>query len=339
MRKYAKGILGKGNIGSFAITYSISFIRKDKVFIMEKNVLVIMAAGLGSRFGGIKQLTPVGPSGEIIMEYSIFDAIKAGFKKVIFIIRKDIETDFKEMIGNRISRYIDTEYVCQDIDDLPKGFIKPEGRTKPWGTGQAVLTCFSKISSPFVVINADDYYGKEGFEKIYNFLNHPIHTEKKHNCCMAGFTLGNTLSEFGAVTRGICKVNSLNQLLDIKETHNIQKENDVAFYVDNDEKKYLDTKSIVSMNIWGFFPSILEELTISFEHFLTNLDKTSDPLKAEFLLPEFIEKLLKENKIDVNVLESHDRWFGITYQEDKAFVIRSFQKLVEKGIYPEKLFL
>lgn len=306
---------------------------------MKNNALVILAAGIGSRFGGIKQLTPVGPGGEIIMEYSIYDAIRAGFKKVIFIIRKDIEKEFKEIIGDRISKYIETEYILQDLDALPEGHQRPKDRTKPWGTGQAVLSCLGKLDTPFAVINADDYYGKEGFEKIYNFLNHPIHTEKKHNCCMAGFTLGNTLSDFGAVTRGICKVNSLNQLLDIKETHNIQKENDVAFYVDNDEKKYLDTKSIVSMNIWGFFPSILEELTISFEHFLTNLDKTSDPLKAEFLLPEFIEKLLKENKIDVNVLESHDRWFGITYQEDKAFVIRSFQKLVEKGIYPEKLFL
>lgn len=305
---------------------------------MAENVLVIMAAGLGSRFGGIKQLTPVGPGGEIIMEYSIYDAIKAGFNKVIFIIRKDIEADFKEVIGDRISHYVDTEYVFQDINDLPDGFEKPESRTKPWGTGQAVLTCLNKISSPFVVINADDYYGKEGFVKIYEFLNHPIPTEKKHNCCMAGFILGNTLSDFGAVTRGICEVNSSQQLLDIKETHGIQKENDMAFYMDENEKKYLDVNSKVSMNMWGFLPSILEELHTRFYYFLEHLEEAPDPLKAEYLLPEVIGELLKKNEIEVNVLESHDKWFGVTYQEDKEFVMNSFQELVAQGVYPKKLF-
>lgn len=303
---------------------------------MQDSVLVIMAAGIGSRFGGIKQLTPVGPGGEIIMEYSIYDAIQAGFKKVIFIIRKDIEKDFKEIIGARISKYIETEYVFQDIDALPHGYQKPEGRTKPWGTGQALLACEGKIHSPFAVINADDYYGQEGFRAIRQFLSARQPTDKKYHFCMAGFILGNTLSEFGAVTRGVCHVDQNNMLLDIQETSGIQKEGNQAFTLEQGEKRYINPSSYVSMNMWGFSQDMIQELKNRFGSFLEQI--SHNPLKAEYLLPEVVDMLLKEGSAQVSVLETKDKWFGVTYQEDKPFVIESFRRLVDKGIYPAKLF-
>ncbi len=302
---------------------------------MKKNVLVIMAAGIGSRFGGIKQLTPVGPGGEIIMEYSIYDAIRAGFKKIIFIIRKDIEEDFKTIIGNRISKYIETEYVLQDINHLPNGFQKPEGRTKPWGTGQAILSCIGKIDAPFAVINADDYYGREGFQAIYNFLSNPVETKKKYHFCMAGFVLGNTLSEYGAVTRGVCKVNADGSLADIVETSNIYKDGSSA-YVEKNRRQPIDFNSPVSMNMWGFTPEILTELYNRFPAFLER--SKSNPLTAEYLLPEVVDSLIKEGLATVSVLHTNDKWFGVTYQEDKQFVMDSFTALTEQGVYPKYLF-
>lgn len=303
---------------------------------MEENTLVIMAAGLGSRFGGIKQLTPVGPGGEIIMEYSIFDAIEAGFTKVLFIIRRDIENDFKEIIGDRISKYIKTDYVIQDIDALPVGFARPEKRVKPWGTAQAVLACMEKLDGPFAVINADDYYGKEGFVKIFEFLNRTTHRNEAYHYCMAGFILGNTLSDFGAVTRGVCQVSSDGRLTDICEIHGIEKEGDTAFYYENDIKIYIDMASKVSMNMWGFSADLLPELKKRFSAFLSNLG--SKELTAEYLLPEVVGDMLKEDLAQVTVLETSDRWFGVTFPEDKALVIQSFQKLVEAGKYPARLF-
>ena len=195
---------------------------------MKKITLVVMAAGIGSRYGGVKQLEPVGTSGEIILDYSVYDAIKAGFKKVIFIIRKDIEEDFKKIIGDRLAKYVEVEYVIQELNDLPKGYTQPAERTKPWGTGQAVLCCKELIHEPFAVINADDYYGKEAFVRIKEFLENPGSSDKKYNFCMAGFRLGNTLSEHGTVTRGVCKVNEKNILIDIEETKNIEKKKDHA---------------------------------------------------------------------------------------------------------------
>lgn len=302
---------------------------------MKNNVLVIMAAGIGSRFGGIKQLTPVGPGGEIIMEYSVYDAIRAGFKKVIFIIRKDIEKDFKEIIGNRISKYIETEYIFQDLNALPDGFQKPEGRTKPWGTGHAILSCLGKLDAPFAVINADDYYGREGFQVIHNFLSVPAASDKKYHFCMAGFVLGNTLSDYGSVTRGICKVNN-GKLVDIEETKNLCRNGAQAYIQEENGKRAIDASCPVSMNMWGFTPDILTELDRRFTDFLKGLGGSS--LTAEYLLPEIVDQLIKEGLAEVSVLHTDDKWFGVTYQEDKPFVIDSFTKLTKQGVYPKHLF-
>ncbi len=302
---------------------------------MKNNALVILAAGIGSRFGGIKQLTPVGPGGEIIMEYSIYDAIRAGFKKVIFIIRKDIEKEFKEIIGDRISKYIETEYILQDLDALPEGHQRPKDRTKPWGTGQAVLSCLGKLDTPFAVINADDYYGKEGFKVIHDFLSNPGTSDKKYHFCMAGFVLGNTLSEFGSVTRGICKVDEKGYLTDIVETSNVCKDGSRAYIKEEDGQRDIDFFCPVSMNMWGFTPDFLGELK---DRFVTFLDQMENPLKSEYLLPEVVGNLIKEELAEVSVLHTNDKWFGVTYQEDKQYVIDSFAALTREGIYPEHLF-
>lgn len=302
---------------------------------MSVTSLVIMAAGMGSRYGGIKQLEPVGPSGEIIMDYSIYDAIAAGFNKVVFIIRRDLEKDFKEVIGNRIEKHVMVEYVFQDIDALPSGFKKQEGRTKPWGTGHAVLGCKDTVKEPFAVINADDYYGKEAFSLIYNFLNSD--TQDPSLYCMAGFILGNTLSENGAVTRGVCKADENRWLADIIETSGIVKEGNYAKAKGKEgEDITIDLDSIVSMNMWGFMPSLFEELEKGFEEFLSNV--SPDDVKKEYLLPEVIGSLIQSKKAKVKVLKTTDKWFGVTYKEDKDSVTASIRSLVEKGDYPVKLF-
>lgn len=303
---------------------------------MGNNILVIMAAGMGSRFGGIKQLEPVGPSGEIIMDYSIYDAIQAGYKKVIFIIRRDLEKDFKEVIGNRLSKYVEVEYVFQELDNLPEGFTLPEGRTKPWGTGQAIMSCIGKIDAPFTVINADDYYGKEGFRIINEFLNRPKQSDKKYHFCMAGFSLGNTLSENGTVTRGVCTVSEDGVLEKVTETHEIRPAGDKAVATENGEDLELPLDCPVSMNMWGFTPDFLDELQSRFVDFLKTV-KEGD-LKAEYLLPTIVDDLIKEGKAEVTVLNTNDKWFGVTYKEDKPVVVESFQKLVDEGVYPERLF-
>lgn len=301
---------------------------------MEKTTLVIMAAGLGSRYGGIKQLEPVGVSGEIIMDYSIYDAIKAGFNKIIFIIRKDLEKDFKEVIGDRISRIIEVEYAFQEITDLPEGFTVPEGRTKPWGTGQAVLCCKNIIKEPFAVINADDYYGSEAFVKVHDYLTKA--DEKSTDYCMAGFVLGNTLSENGTVTRGVCQVDQEGNLVDIKETKSIQKKGESAVSGDKEgEETLIDLNSPVSMNMWGFTPGLLPKLETGFVSFLKTEGKE---LKTEYLLPEEVGRLIKKGEASVKVLSTNDKWFGVTYKEDKPVVMDSIRELVKKGIYPEKLF-
>ncbi|MDF2944734.1 MAG: hypothetical protein K0S01_3592 [Herbinix sp.] len=303
---------------------------------MAETSLVIMAAGMGSRFGGIKQLEPVGPSGEIIMDYSIYDAIEAGFNKVVFIIRKDLEADFKEIIGNRIEKIIKVEYVFQELDALPIGFSKPEGRTKPWGTGQAVLCCKDVVHEPFAVINADDYYGKEAFKIVYEFLNNSTYQSNQY--CMAGFILGNTLSDNGSVTRGVCKVNEDGVLVDIEETSGIVPEGDHAVAKSSTgEDVTIDLNSVVSMNMWGFKPELFAELDKGFVTFLSNV--TDNELKQEYLLPTVVGNLVKEQAVEVIVLKSTDRWFGVTYKEDKEVVIKSIQVLIDKGDYPAKLFV
>jgi len=301
---------------------------------MPTTSLVIMAAGMGSRFGGIKQLEAVGPSGEIIMDYSIYDALEAGFNKVVFIIRKDLENDFKEVIGNRIEKLVKVEYVFQELSNLPTGFTKPEARTKPWGTGHAILSCKDTVREPFVVINADDYYGKEAFRKIYEFLNK---TDGEDKYCMAGFVLGNTLSDNGTVTRGVCKgVNGL--LKDIVETSGIIRDGDHAKALDSQGNTIsLDLESLVSMNMWGFKASLFVELEKGFIDFQTNLSG-NDNMKKEYLLPEVVGNLIDDKKAEVSILKTSDKWFGVTYREDKETVEKSFLELINKGVYPSRLF-
>ena len=306
-----------------------------------KTSLVIMAAGIGSRFGGgIKQLAPVGRNGEIIMDYSIHDAIEAGFNKIIFIIRKDIEDAFKEAIGDRIEKICDSlgveiAYAYQELGNLPEGVELPADRTKPWGTGQAVLACKDVLHEPFAVINADDYYGKEAFVKLHDFLE-GYTPEKADEYCMAGFILKNTLSENGAVTRGVCETNAEEYLTAVHETSNIVKTADGAA-VDDGEKTAIDPESYVSMNMWGLTPEFVQILDDGFKEFFETMgDK--DVLKAEYLLPIYIDELLQAGKVSVKVLDSHDKWFGVTYKEDKDYVVESFGKLIDAGVYAEDLF-
>ena len=300
--------------------------------------LVVMAAGIGSRFGGgIKQLEPVGPNGEIIMDYAIHDAKEAGFNKVVFIIRKDLEKDFKEIIGNRISKVIDIDYAFQELDNLPDGFSVPEGRKKPFGTGQAVLACKGIVNEPFAVINADDYYGKEAFVKVHDFLVNPEISGKKYDFCMAGFILGNTLSDNGAVTRGICKVNEDNILVSVDETGGIERVSADKVVCEKDGKQVeVSADSYVSMNMWGLTPDFFDELETRFVTFLENM-KPEEGQKKEYLLPMIIEDLLVEDKAQVKVLETKDKWFGVTYKEDKQVVVDSIKKLHDEGKYPAKL--
>ena len=293
--------------------------------------LLIMAAGIGSRFGtGIKQLEPVDASNHIIMDYSIHDAIEAGFNHVVFIIRKDIEKEFKEVIGDRIasicsSHNVTVDYAFQDINDIP-GTL-PEGRTKPWGTGQAVLAAKEVLDTPFIVINADDYYGKEGFKAVHEYL---VNGGKS---CMAGFVLKNTLSDNGGVTRGICKMDEQNNLTEVVETKNIVK---TATGAEADGVA-VDVNSLVSMNMWGLTPEFLDVLEQGFKEFFEK-EVPGNPIKAEYLIPIFIGELLQQGKMSVKVLKTNDTWYGMTYHEDVAAVKDSFKKMLKNGVYQADLF-
>ncbi|WP_044296673.1 nucleotidyltransferase family protein [Robinsoniella peoriensis] len=304
---------------------------------MKDTTLVIMAAGIGSRFGGgIKQLEPVGPAGEIIMDYSIHDALEAGFNKIVFIIRKDLEKDFKEIIGRRIEKIADVSYAFQELDDLPEGFTKPADRTKPWGTGQAILCCKGLLNDPFIVINADDYYGKEAFVKIHDYLENWAPVPGKFNFCMAGFILGNTLSDNGGVTRGVCNIDQNYHLVDVDETSDIIKTKEgAAICLEDGTQKPIDAKSYVSMNMWGFTPDLLDELETGFAEFLSGI-KEGD-LKKEYLLPIIVDQMIKSGKAQVTLLETNDKWFGVTYKEDKDTVVASFRKLIADGVYSNPL--
>ena len=306
---------------------------------MRDTTLVIMAAGIGSRFGGgIKQLEPVGPGGEIIMDYSIHDALAAGFNKIIFIIRKDLEKDFREIIGNRIEKIAHVEYAFQELNALPEGYHVTEGRKKPWGTGQAVLTVKDLVHEPFLVINADDYYGREGFFKIHDYMVNEMDTEGDvYAMCMGGFILENTLSENGTVTRGVCEVNPDGTLRDVTETYDIERKGNGIFA--NDEQGnpvVVDARQYVSMNMWGLPPKFLDALEAGFPEFLDGI-KEGD-VKAEYLLPKVIDQQIKSGKAHVRVLETRDKWFGVTYKEDKDAVVASIRKLIEDGIYKENLY-
>lgn len=307
-----------------------------------ETTLIIMAAGIGSRFGGgIKQLAPVGPSGEIIMDYSIHDALEAGFNKVVFIIRKDLEADFREIIGNRIEKICPCAYAFQEVDNLPGGFKNPEGRTKPWGTGHAVLACKGIVDTPALVINADDYYGKDGYVKLHDYIVNKMDVNNKEvlDIAMPGFILGNTLSDNGAVTRGVCSVDAEGKLVGINETSNIFKDGKGGAYVEDKEsgvKTPIDPASLVSMNMWAFTPEFIDRLEDEFIEFLAA--GNAGQMKAEFLLPGVIDKMLKAGTATVEVLKTTDKWFGVTYKEDKQYVVDSFKKLIEDGVYKEKLF-
>ena len=316
---------------------------------MRKTTLLIMAAGIGSRFGtGIKQLEPVGLHDEIIMDYSIHDAISAGFNKIIFVIRKDIESDFRERIGSRAeaiceSLNVEIAYAFQDLSSIPNGYTVPNGRTKPWGTGQAVLAAKDLIHESFAVINADDYYGKEAFRKLHDWL---ILDHKDSAIAMAGFILKNTLSDNGGVTRGVCKVaEGHTHITDVVETSNIVKVIDPVTGTDGAEADgvKLDPASYVSMNFWGFpakeghDPAFLTVLEYGFKDFFEK-QVPANPQKAEYLLPTLIGGLLRDGKCTVKVLETKDNWFGVTYKEDKAAVVESFKKLIADGVYREELY-
>ena len=306
---------------------------------MKNTARVNIAAGIGSRFGGgIKQLEPVGPSGEIIMDYSIHDALEAGFNRIIFVIRHDLEKDFKEVIGDRIEKIAPVSYAYQELSDLPEGFTVPEGRKKPWGTGQAILSIRNLIEEPFLVINADDYYGKEGFVKIHDYMVNQMEEEKPvYDICMGGFILANTLSENGTVTRGVCEVGEDGILKQVRETYNIRRTAEGIQATDkNGAPVTVRENQPVSMNMWGLTPAFVKELEKGFQEFLSQLEPGD--IKSEYLLPSIIDQMIRENRARVSVLETKDHWFGVTYKEDKASVTESIRKLISEGVYPEKLF-
>ncbi len=311
----------------------IMLMKCSKENYMKDVTLVVMAAGLGSRFGGgIKQLEPMGPHGEIIMDYSIHDAIEAGFNKVVFVTRKELLKDFDEIIGQRVKQKVNVEYAFQEVDDIPCEYKEVfKDRVKPWGTGQAILACKGIVNEPFLVINADDYYGKEAYKEAYKYLSNEHNNDNVLPISMVGFELKNTLSENGGVTRGICVVNEDHELLEVVETTDIIKEKDKAIA----NGKELDLNCLVSMNMWGLTPAFIDYLEVGFKEFISHVDK--DDLKAEYLLPRIIDQLLKDNKAIVKVLRSTGTWFGVTYKEDKQFVKDSIKALIEQGLYPEKL--
>ena len=302
---------------------------------MKKPVLVIMAAGMGSRYGGLKQIDPIDEQGHIIMDFSIYDAMAAGFEKVVFIIKKANEAAFKESIGERISQKIQVEYVYQELEKLPEGFTVPEGRQKPFGTGHAILCCKEVLDEPFAVINADDYYGKHAYRAIYDYLvSHE--DDQLYRYTMVGYALKNTLTENGHVARGICQTDAEGFLTGIDERTHIEKRGAGAAFTEDEGKTWteLSMDSTVSMNMWGFSQSILKELESGFVEFLKN-KLPKNPLKAEYCLPVAVDGLLSEGKASVQVLNSQDKWYGVTYKEDKEMVVKAISELKKQGLYPE----
>ena len=302
---------------------------------MEKPVLVVLAAGMGSRYGGLKQIEPIGPNGEIIIDYSVYDAIQAGFEKIIFIIKKEIEDDFKQAIGNRLQSKIKVEYVFQELSQLPKGYSIPQDRVKPWGTAQAVLAVKPVVKGPFAVINADDYYGASAFKTIYQFLSE-LNEDTLYG--MVGYRAENTVTENGTVTRGVCQADDASYLTDIVERMNIEKSGGGARYTEDEGKTWVELPqgTLVSMNFWGFTPSFLEACEKNFPAFLDE-NLADNPMKCEYLLPSEVDKLIKSGKARVNVMQSSDIWHGITYKEDKADVAEALKALHQQGKYPNSI--
>ena len=300
---------------------------------MDKPVLVVLAAGMGSRYGGMKQLDPVGPSGQLIIDYSIFDARRAGFEKVIFIIRQEFEADFRKAIGDRLSRLMEVEYAYQSLDDLPAPYTAPEGRTKPFGTGQAVLSARNLIHGPFAVINSDDYYGPEAFRVMYEYLSTHADTQQ-YQYCMVGYQVKNTVTENGSVSRGVCVVGSDGMLESVTErTKIVQDKDGVIRYADGDGWVDLPGDTLVSMGIWGLTASFMQEAQDRFSGFLAE-SLPNDPMKCEYFLPTIISDLIGEGKAQVRMLHSTDKWYGVTYREDKPGVMAALARLTEEGLYP-----
>lgn len=303
---------------------------------MKQPVLVVMAAGMGSRYGGLKQIDPVDKEGHIIMDFSVYDAVKAGFKKVIFIIKKENEADFKAAIGDRLSKHLDVTYVFQDLKNLPEGYEVPEGRVKPWGTGHAVLSCIDEIDGPFAVINADDYYGANAFRMAYDFLTQNQDEDGIYRYMMVGYKLENTLTENGHVARGVCVTDEEGHLQKIHERTHIERHEGNVAYTEDEGKTWtaLPQDSTVSMNMWGFSESILKELKARFPKFLEE-NLPVNPMKCEYFLPFVVDELLGENKATVKVLKSMDKWYGVTYKEDKPVVVAAIQRMKDEGLYPQ----
>ena len=305
---------------------------------MKKPVLVIMAAGMGSRYGGLKQIDPVDEHGHMIIDFSLYDAKQAGFEKVVFIIKKENEEIFKEVIGSRIAEYMEVAYVFQDLQNIPEGFTVPEGRVKPWGTGHAVLSCIDIVDGPFAVINADDYYGRKAFQVIYDYLaSHE--DDDKYRYTMVGYRLENTVTDNGHVARGICTTNEAGELIAIHERTRIEKHADGIAYTEDEGVTWTTVpgNTLVSMNMWGFTESILKELQKHFPAFLEKGIK-ENPLKCEYFLHEVVSGLLADGKATVAVLSSADKWYGVTYKEDKPVVVAAIRSMKDNGIYPEKLW-
>lgn len=305
----------------------------------KKPVLVIMAAGMGSRYGGLKQIDPVDEQGNKIIDFSVYDAVQAGFETVVFIIKKAIEKEFKENIGDRLKDHVNVKYVYQELDKLPEGYDIPEGRVKPWGTGHAILCCQEVIDGPFAVINADDYYGRTAFQAIYNQLTRVSDDENKYQYAMVGYELYNTLTENGHVARGVCTVNEDGKLINIHERTRIEKHGEIAEFTEDDGNSWteLSEETLVSMNLWGFTESILKELSSRFISFLDR-ELTQNSVKCEYFLPFVVDELLKEGKAEVSVLKSSDRWYGVTYKEDKENVVKAIGQLKQSGLYPDILW-
>ncbi|MBO5895684.1 MAG: nucleotidyltransferase [Clostridia bacterium] len=300
--------------------------------------LVILAAGMGSRYGGLKQIDPVGPDNSIIIDYSIYDAVKNGFNKVVFIIKKENEELFRQVIGDKVSKYVQVEYVFQSTDKLPEGFECPADRVKPWGTAHAVYCCKGVVNEPFMVINSDDFYGRGASEAIGNWIETTDFSGDKYKFAMAGYYLKNTLTENGTVSRGVCEVDDNGQLVDVIERTKIMRVNGKICYTEDEQSwTELPEEVLCSMNCWCFPAEFINEIEKYFIEFLKN-EVPANPLKSEFFLPFLVRDLLSEQKCTVDVLETKDKWFGVTYKEDKPDVVKSVKALVDAGVYPEKLW-
>ena len=306
---------------------------------MEKPVLVVMAAGMGSRYGGLKQIDPVGPHGELIIDYSIFDARRAGFETVVFVIKPELKNAFHAAIGDRLSRYMTVKYAFQELSDMPAGYSIPDGRTKPWGTCHAVMAARRLVHGPFAVINSDDYYGPQAFQEIYDYLSAHGDQSGLYQYAMVGYRLGNTVTEHGTVARGVCEEDENGFLRRVTERTQIAKDGDNARYTEDGGATWtaLPGDTVVSMNLWGFTRSFLDEATIGFPAFLRRT-LVEDPMKGEYFLPYVVARLIDQEKAQVKVLRSGDRWYGVTYPDDKPVVVQALAQLTQEGRYPSPLW-